>query len=109
MTQEAKIIGIVKKLQEMKSDALASAACGDENAGRKTRIFTERLRDNFPSIAQALLLAVEALEKIKEKEYSSDEDDLNCVAHRCCCGAITYKSHHSDCEVMNALSKISSL
>lgn len=100
MTQEAKIIGIVKELQ------------AHFNTGVKSewwQAFDDEMMNHFPKLAEAILIAVDALEKIKEKEYSSDEDDLNCAAHHACCDALTYKGHMSDCEIMNALSKISSL
>ena len=100
MTQEAKIIGITKELLKRHNSMSEQAweMCG-----------LPHIHEHFYKIAKSLIIAVEALEKIEDKEYSSDEDDLNCVAHHCCCGAITYKGHMSDCEVMKALSKISSL
>lgn len=61
MTNPQDIIGIVKELQELKD--------ADCEYGDMTR-YMNAASEHFPRIAQALLIAVEALDKLQEPIYT---------------------------------------
>lgn len=87
MTQEAKIIGIVKELQAHFDAGVKS---------EEWQAFDDEIMNHFPKLAEAILIAVEALEKIDPKDvsgYASWQD--------------LAESH--EFTARNALSKISSL
>lgn len=79
MTQKQDIIGVVKELQAIgaetplakRADLLALMEARD-----KRRIYESAVLQNFPAIAQALLIAVEALEDA-DKIYKRNGESSN--------------------------------
>ena len=86
MSDTTDIIGIVKELQAYlnkpeQSNLLCAITCckekdGSVNLGNSDREFFAKIVENFPSIAQAFLVSVEALEKIdSDGHYKYDLGD----------------------------------
>jgi hypothetical protein len=59
------IIGVVKELQEERSKLVPQPDVLTDDDRRADIVFMCRLANCFPAIAEALLLAVEALEKVQ--------------------------------------------